>query len=330
MNFTGFMSKLQLAYAPMSNHDFTLIKSEDIMKTILQDSMLYVLAQRSMLTFENIVESPEGGAICFEIHKQDSDSKLFCELPYYQENIELDKTKQVKIEFGSYDPDWSDTQMPLNNVNGYKFYDENDKFLLWLSPDKFLHLFWSRILKANIKGDIKEFTNFKVHYVGKSTDQPIYERLTGHYTLQDILSLEIPMHKGALPTHEIMLLLFKVSDGVKVSILEDDIEGFIENIEGKNMPDRKTVSLDAEKALVKLLNPEYNHPTKRFPNYPKSKDGLYQFKFNRFIYQIKENITLEYSDVTIVGNIDENQSDIIAIVENETIEIIKIEDIKKD
>lgn len=324
MNYSGFMSKLELAYAPLSNHDFTLIKSEEIIQEILTDSMLYVLAQRSMLTFENIVESPQGGSICFEIHKQGSDEILNCELPFYQEHLGQDESKPVTIEFGSYDPNWSQTGIPIKGVNGCKFYDHEGKFLIWLSPDKFLHLHWNKEIESTVTGNIKHFTKFMVHYVGKSTDQPIHERLTGHYTLQDILSIERPLISGSLPTHEIMLLLFRVTDAYKISILEDDINSFVENMQGKNVPDKKTVSLDAEKALVKLLNPEYNHPSKRFSNYPKSTDGLFKFGFNRYIYGIKENITLQYSDVEIVGDVNDQIADIIWIEENKTIEIIKI------
>ena len=329
MNYTGLISKLELAYAPLSNHDFTIVKSEQIIQEILKDSMLYVLAQRPILTFENITESDGGGAITFEICMQGNDNKLICELPYYQEYIGQDDEQQVLIEFGAYDPDWTTTEMPLFGVNGMKFFDHNHEFLLWLSPDKFLHLYWCNILTATIKGDIREFTKFLVHYVGKSTDQPVYDRLTGHYTLQEILSLERPLIKGSLPTHEITLLLFKIADVLEISIFGDDVETFIDNIEGKNMPDVKTISLDAEKALIKLLNPEYNHPTKRFPNYPKSTDGLYQYNFNRFVYQIKDDITLEYSDVNIFGNTEENLADIIAIEENETIEILKISELSR-
>jgi len=284
--------------------------------------MLYVLAQRSVLTFENIRESDQAGSISFEVHKQGIEGKLVCELSYHQELIGKDIAKPVTIEFGSYDPDWPITKMPIFGVNGLKFFDHKNEFLLWLSPDKFLQLYWRGIIKAKVVGNLMDFTKFKVHYVGKSTDQPVYERLTGHYTLQDILSLERPLTKGTLPTHEIMLLLFRITDPNAISILDDDINSFVENMEGKNLPDKKTISLDAEKALVKLLNPEYNHPTKRFPSYPKSTDGLYQFNFNRFVYQIKDNITLQYSDVEIVGNIVENLSDMICVEENKTIEII--------
>ncbi len=322
MNSKSFLSKLSLAYAPMSNYEFTFLKAEKIIQEILADSMLYIIAQRPMLTFENIKEIPESESVYFEIHMQGSNNCLRCELPYYQKEIGKDNTKQIIIHFMSHDLDIKTVEdVIVSSVNGMKFYDSDDNFLLWLSPDKFLHLFWCNIIKANIDGNISDFTRFKVHYVGKSTDQPVYERLTGHDTLQNILSIEKPLIKGTLPTHEITLLLFTVTDGLKISTLEDNIDSFVKEM--GSLPDKKTVSLDAEKLLIKLLNPEYNHPTKRFPNYPKSKDGLAKFNFNRYIYQLKDDITLEYSDTVIVGNSVEESADIIMIENNETLSVLK-------
>lgn len=242
-----------------------------------------------------------------------------------------DETNGVNVKFSSYDPAWAYKTFPMFNVNGFQFYDHNMNFLLWLSPDKFLHHYWSNILSATIEGNIKEFTKYIVHYVGKATGQEVWKRLTGHYTLQDILSLERPLVEGTLPTHEITLLLFKIADKLTINILGDDSDSdtFVDNAFGKNYPSDITVSLDAEKALVKLLDPEYNHPSKRFPNYPKSEDGLFQFNYDRFAFQIAEDISLVYNDGEICGSIIENNADIIAIADNTSIEIIKQSEMTK-
>lgn len=330
MNYSGFAATLELAYAPLSNHDFTLLKRESIFQQILQGGMLYAICQRPMLTFENITISPDISVLHFEIHLQSTAHKLVCALPLQQELLDNDGTG-INVGFGYYDEDAiddadaADEIRPLpGGVNGFHFYTEDDKFLLWLSPDKFLHHYWNKLLTATVTGDYREFTTFFVHYVGKATGQDVLDRLTGHYTLQEILSLEKPFVKGVLPTHEIMLLVFKVASGEQITVFGDDVDEFVDKALGNNHPDQKTVALDAEKALVKLLNPEYNHPTKRFPNYPQSTDGLYQYQYNRFAYQITDDIALSYNDVAIQGSVARDQADIIAIDANTTVEIIKL------
>lgn len=53
-------------------------------------------------------------------------------------------------------------------------------------------------------------------------------------------------------------------------------------------------------------------------------DGLFQFNYDRFAYQISEDISLVYKDGEICGSIIENKSDIISITDNKSIEIIKL------
>ncbi len=208
-------------------------------------------------------------------------------------------------------------------MNGFQFYDHDMNFLLWLSPDKFLHHYYNNVITATVEGDYKPLTKFNVHYVGKATDQEIWKRLSGHSTLQDILSLETPFNYGTLPTHEIVLLLFRVADKLSIRTFDGtgDVDDFVDSMLGKNHPTDKEVSLDAEKVLIKLLDPAYND--KKFPNYPISKDGLYKFNFNRFAYQISEDITLAYTDGEIICSINDNKSDLIAIEDNKTLKIIR-------
>jgi len=66
---------------------------------------------------------------------------------------------------------------------------------------EFIHNYSRGHIEAEINGDILDFLNYNVHYVGKATDQDIWTRLTGQSSLQDILSIEYPFIYGSLPTH---------------------------------------------------------------------------------------------------------------------------------
>jgi len=189
MEHSGFSIEIKLAYAPLCNFDFTHLKQEPIVQEILKGSMLYVIGQRPMITFDNITFDNKDGSLNFETKLEGTSEKMNCNLPVYQEIIELDDTKAVNVLFGSYDKTWSFETLPVSQVNGIQIFDKDMRFILWLSPDKLLHLFWNNIVKANISGDLRPFTTYLVHYVGKATDQEVWQRLTGHATLQEILSI---------------------------------------------------------------------------------------------------------------------------------------------
>jgi hypothetical protein len=322
MNYSAFAANLQLTYAPISAHDFAVLKTEAAFRQSVTDAMLYAICQRQMLSFENVTPTPDGKELLFEIHMQNSSHQLSCRLPLHQAT--LDAGEGLQAHFGFYEEDDRSVIPPYKGVNGIQFYTEKGDFVLWLSPDKFLHHYWSNLLEASVEGDLREFTKFRVLYVGKATDQLAIDRLTGHYTLQDILSLEKALVKGTPSAHEIMLLLFEVGAGDYIATLAGGDDAALDRAFGDNLPDKKTVALDAEKAFVKLLQPNYNHHTKRFPNYPKSTDGLYQYAFDKFTYQVKEDITLFLNEVVVQGSVNGQEVDLIVVDANKTVEIVQL------
>ncbi|WP_289058699.1 hypothetical protein [uncultured Flavobacterium sp.] len=321
MSFKALTTKIKLAYPPISAYEFEILKDEDVVQELFKNAMVYVLVQRPVLSFEKIepMAFENCSGISFEIHRQGSDSILKCNLPFKQTALDIDEDDKIFMEVGSHTLDKMEFSNIINEVHGIKFYDHKEDFIHWISPDKFIYEILNNQLVGKLEGNLEEFISFKVHYVGKSTDQDIWDRLTGHHSLQKILTMQKPIIKGHLPAHEIALLLLKIEDLQSFSIIEDVADFFSDSL-----PSNKTVSLDVEKMFVKLMNPEYNHPTKRFPGYPKSTDGLYQYNFNKFTYQLLDAVTLEYDDNTINGDLDANKADLILISENQTVEIIKL------
>lgn len=321
MSFKALTTKIKLAYPPISAYEFEILKEEEVVQGYFKNAMIYVLAQRPILSFQKVEakQFEHCNGISFEIHKQGSDCILKCNLPFKQPALDVDDHDKIILEVGSHSVDTLPISDVYNEIHGIKFFDHNEDFILWISPDKFIHEILNNVLEGEMEGDIEEFITFKVHYVGKSTDQNIWDRLTGHDTLQKILTMQKPITKGDLPAHEITLLLLKVQDLLSVTIMGD-----ADLFDNNTLPSEKTVSLDLEKMLVKIFNPEYNHPTKRFPNYPKSTDGLHKYKFDNFTYQLLDFVILEYNKTEICGNIDENLADLILIKENESVEILKM------
>lgn len=319
------MNQLLLAYSPLCNRDFTILKTDPVIQNIIETSSLYVIAQRSEIRFDNIVNNEEEKAIEFEIRQINNPNVLKCRVSLFQENIATDPSKEVLVYLGSNDVN-NDFKASINNVHGMKFYQEEiseENFLIWFSPEKFLQNYWKGLLVAKIEGNIHDFTKYNVHYVGQATKQDIWKRLTGHEKLQDILSLEYPLSYGSLPTHEIAILLFRFHDNLLMQTYGDESteEDMVNSMLGKNMPDQRTIFLDAEKALINSMQPKYNDEL--FKNYPKSTDGLYKHNYDSVSYSFIDPITLVYEKGKIEGGLSPFGGDTIVIKNNQTIELFK-------
>ncbi|SHM93507.1 hypothetical protein [Mucilaginibacter sp. OK098] len=313
MDHTGLSVKLQLAYPPVSNYDFTHIRTEEAVQHWLKESMLYMIVQRPVLTFERV--QPGEAMLTFDIHQQGTEEILHCRLPLQQHIFIRNPEAELRLEIGWHDAEKATESLPAYHVDAFKFY-ENEEFMYWLTPERFIYEYLHDNIDAEVKGNTRAFVSYYVHYVGKATDQPIWNRLDGHKTLQKILSIVKPLAQS-LPTHELALLLFQVGDAQSIKIFEP--ESLFES--GPSLPSKKEISLDAEKMLVRVFQPDFNDPKKRFPSYPISKDGLYGYNFNRYGYQIIEDLSLNNGQLIIEGSLDQNRADLLTVHDNQEINI---------
>ncbi|MDD4971973.1 MAG: hypothetical protein PHT07_21310 [Paludibacter sp.] len=328
MNTKVLINQLSLTYSPLCNYDFTILKKDPIIQDIIERSSLYVIAQRPEMRFDNITTNAAEKTIEFEIRQHKNKNVLKCKVPLFQENIATEPNNEILAYFGSHDKNFSikSTKTSLNNIHGIKFYESNldtESFLLWISPEKFLHNYWENLLDAEIKGNIRDFTKYQVHYVGQATKQDIWKRLTGHDKLQDILSLEYPLIYGSLPTHEVVILLFYFKDNIQIQSFGDNsnMNEAVDCFLGRNLPEQRTIFLDAEKALINAMQPKYNDEL--FKNYPKSSDGLYNHNYDAVSYTLTDPITLVYNKGEIEGGLTFLGGDTISIQDNTTMELIK-------
>jgi len=215
---------------------------------------------------------------------------------------------------------------PYFNIHGFslvKHKENEDEFLIWFSPEKLLQNWWKRDIQCDIVGNYNSFLKYNVHYVGKATKQSIIKRLTGHSTFQDILSLEAPVTEKQLPANEIVILPFAFEENIQMQSFgtDSDISSLAEALRGENYPDQEKIFLDAEKALIKAMKPNYNKVL--FKNYPVSKDGLYNEKYNTISYSFIDPIVLIYDEGEISGKINPMGGDSIMIFNNEKFILIK-------
>jgi hypothetical protein len=326
MDRKSIINQLELAYSPLTNYEFAIVKDDPIIDRALEKASLYVIAQRHVLSFENIIPNESEPVLEFEIHQRNNPNILKCRLPFLQDVFEASGEHEIGIAINYIDKQKTHDEVPLGGVHGISFVEfreTEERFLIWFSPEKLLQNYWREDIECEIEGDIREFLKYNVHYVGKATKQSILKRLTGHNTLQDIISLEHPFTYNDLPTHEIAILCFEFQDNLEIQTFGDnsDVKDMMAALTGENRPEQEKIFLDAEKALIKAMQPGYNK--EMFNNYPVSKDGLYDEKYDAISYTFMDPITLIYEQGEIEGGTTPIGGDAIIVLDNETMKIIK-------
>lgn len=214
-------------------------------------------------------------------------------------------------------------------------FENLDSVYFGASPDDILFWTWRKEDNFEVKGlsNLRDYTNFKLHYVGISREGDSMERLflNAHTRRGEILSLVDTIRHGAHISDEIMIFFFDTSElGVNFYGVEPmDVEQMASRLENPSVPNKVRVIEDAEKAFVKFLNSEFNRV--KFKGYPiKSKDGLSGENLTRHAFAICEDISFFTDDESFVGEIYSLQdrlpgdnADLIVVNNHKTAELIK-------
>jgi hypothetical protein len=328
MNRKSLINQLELAYAPLTAYEFAIVKDDKLIERALEKSSLYIIGQRPVITFENVIPDTTVYQLNFEIHQRNNPNILKCKLPFDQEIFGLIEENVVDVAFNYLDKSIKQEKPPYYNIHGFslvRHIEEQREFIIWFSPEKLLQNWWKGNIDCEIKGDWKSFIQYKVHYVGKATKQSILKRLTGHSTFQNILSLETPVTEKQLPANEIVVLPFEFYDNLQIQTFGDTAEAndMVAALLGENYPEQEKVFLDAEKALIKAIQPAYNK--EMFKNYPVSKDGLYNDNYDAISYTLMDPITLLYDNGEIKGGLTPIGGDAILILGNSEFKLVKHE-----
>jgi len=325
-NRKSLINQLELAYAPQTAYEFAIVKDDPTIEQALDKASLYLIAQRPVITFEKVIINTKDYKVYFEIHQKENSNILKGKLSLIQSIVGSTNEDNIAVAINFLGKPNQPQTLPLNNVHGFsllQILESEKKFLIWFSPEKLLHNWWKEHIECEIEGDYRSFLKYKIHYVGKATKQSIIKRLTGHSTFQDILSLEAPVTEKQLPANEIVILPFEFQDNLEIHSFgnESDTKSMVDAILGRNYPEKEKVFLDAEKALIKAMQPAYNK--EMFKNYPVSKDGLYNDNYDAISYTFMDPITLLYDDGEINGGLTPIGGDSILIVDNREFKLVK-------
>jgi hypothetical protein len=275
-------------YPIVSAYEFEFLKTEEEIQYLLKPCTIYFIVQRPLIYINDFVV--QDGVISFEISDDQGKPPLKCKfIPSGNSFCKADEELLINAQFYKKD---SDKEQPFNDVAAFKIFTLNEDFLGWFSPQKFIYEFLSGTIKAEIIGNIPDYIDYRVHYIGKAFAQDIWDRLTGHHKMQKILTLEDSLNtKNLKAPFEISLLMldidgfdesnifpvfdFAVPEGTDPIIhsfdFEDDNESFENYYTPALTPRSAELTTETEAFLVNTFKPSYNETL--FLNYPLIKNG---------------------------------------------------------
>jgi len=293
---------------------------------LTDDSFLYLIVQRPILSFENL--KCINHVITAEIRQKNSDITLQFKLPMKQSFIHESFKKGLNISVES-DSELFDTEGNMQNIHSFKVYNgeiAHENFLKLFTPEWLIRDYYNSNIEMQVEGDITKFLEYKLHYIGTATEQHITSRLSSHSKLQKILSEEASISKEEMNSQE-LAIIFCEMQGVSESHLlypgsskeeqERLVDAIMKSKKGYDDHNDKEILKDAEKAFVSAIKPNYN--TMLYKSYPKKEDLIYSEGLVGISYEFTDPFTLKFSN----GDLASFNGDCIVIYENEKPHIIK-------
>lgn len=275
-------------YPIVSAYEFEFLKTEKEVQSLLKPCTIYFILQRSLIYIEDF--TAKDGVINFKINDDRDTPPLTCNFVPSDNGIgNPDEELLINAQFYKKT---ADSSQPFNDMAGFKVFTVNEEFLVWFSPQKFIYEYLSGSLRAEVSGNIKDYLDYTVHYIGKAFSQDIWRRLTSHQKMQKILTLEDSLNTKALKApFEISLLMldidrfdefnifplydFFVQEGIEPIVHEFYFEEENDSFENYNTPNllprSEELTTEIEAFLVSTFKPFYNDIL--FENYPLIQNG---------------------------------------------------------
>ncbi len=274
-------------YSPVSAWEFDDLQKEQVFRDLLKDCSVYVIGQRAMLWFDNVVIGDND--IRFDI-ADGLATPVPCRLRPV--DIGLCRTGEtLNVEVGFHHDGRRDTQ-PYRKVAALRMYDRDGEFKVWWSPQKLLFEAINRGLPVDIGGDVSPFMEYRVHYIGKAFKQTVWNRLKRHTAYPRILAKQrVEGIDHSQPSLEITLFMLKLVDLVETryfvppeqaaDIPPDLIHVFRQNPADPRYaafqdrwasPKDAAATTELETLLIHAFKPHYNGVL--YEDYPDIADGL--------------------------------------------------------
>jgi|TARA_R110000772_G_scaffold226344_1_gene336991 hypothetical protein len=278
-------------YPLVSAWEFEFLKAENIIRERWDNCTIYMMVQRPLTYFDKVVI--EDSYIHFEI-TDGMKPPLPCRINLVANGLcEVGEVVDISVEFYSKTPG---NEQPLRNVGALRIFRSDGTLVVWWSPQKILY----EMIVNNLEVEIAEgselfaFSDYKVHYIGKSFSQKVWNRLTGHEKMQRILTIErevgtSPEARAPFEISLIFLNLLGLDDAPMVGSFDGTpIDGAKPIIHTLDLDDEEALgdfmtnspvklgdealTREVEAMLIHQFRPEYNEI--KFDNYPEIKGGM--------------------------------------------------------
>lgn len=254
-------------------------------------STIYILCQKKLIYFTDL--TAKDGVICGKIAQKDNEQKLDFTFELGENTAIFPAERIFKVDIQFFYETEKETNQPYKKVAGFRIFDENENFIVWLNPERLIFEFLRNTMTINLSGDIGSFIKYKVHYIGQSQDQNIWERLTGHEKVSRILSTVMPLYQGEFSPFEHTIILFHLDSFTDATmLLPNSYAAFPTTLlkpkkanpsEYDEDATKKAVVNDFEAFLINLFEPEFN--LRKYKNYPNTKNGLKALGFDQINHQ---------------------------------------------
>lgn len=276
------INSLQLQYPPISNQEAEWLKEDPEVVERMKRSRLYMIGQREELLFDDPEFDQLTGRIrvVFRSHTgQACQGEI--ELGTKEVIAALMKEMEVDVEAGPkmiriFTPDKE---------------GRPNEVLRWFTVDLLLFNKWRRDPAIIGFDNYRDFSRYKLLYVGVASKGNSYERLIrrAHEKRLSILSNERQLKPEARVTDEVMLFFFNSRLLTFRTFAFSPDENF--DLIGTDPPfSDHQANIDAEKAFTFFLKAKYNRIL--YKEFPKSTDGLYGIGLDRYMHLIDEDIEL--------------------------------------
>ncbi|MEZ8156981.1 hypothetical protein ACED66_12145 [Vibrio splendidus] len=295
--------KVKSAYPVISAYEFEFLKELDEIQELLSESTIYFIVQRPLIYFNKL--HIDKGIVKYEISDMNGNPPLTGSLDPYIAGFAREGESYfftANLYTGS-----AQDKTSLDYVSSFAIETDSREHLAWITPQKIIHLSVMGIDGYALDGNINNYIDYRVHYIGQAFNRDIWSRLTGHEKMQSILTREeLFDHKANRNSFEIALILMEITGFSETQMvpfeswmLQGSTKPILHNLQGDSFSsfcspfidtDDQSLTNEVEALLVNNFQPEYN--IIKFKKYPDIANGTRSKGYTMATLQI------EYSPVT--------------------------------
>lgn len=299
--------QVQGSYPVISAYEFEFMKELPELQDLWKESTLYLIVQRPLLYFNKL--HIDEGIIKFEISDMLGNPPLSGSLDPYAAGF----AREGEGFLFSVDLYKGETKGLKSFDYAAAFFVETKtrEHLASITPQKVIHLSALKYPGYNLSGNLHDYIDYTVHYIGQSFAQDIWSRLTGHEKMQSILTRESILDGVTnRNSFEISLILLDVVGFSEVNMApfhswmlstgidpilhdlgdDDDVNAYIEFNKSMIRFSDPELTNEVEAMLIDSFKPEYNKI--KFKNYPIIKSGTRSKGYTESSLVIERNPTI--------------------------------------